>query len=164
MSEHKKTTVVFPLQGEQLLLGMKKRGFGAGWWNGFGGKLEFGESYVTSAVRETSEEVGLAVDESHLRHAANIIFRFDGKVDVVTKVYIATEFEGTPTETEEMKPQWFQQAEIPYDTMWPGDDKWIPKILSDTALLPLGFIIDFTGDNQFVSIQAVDPKIIASYF
>ncbi len=164
MSKYKKTTVVFPLQNEQLLLGMKKRGFGAGWWNGFGGKLEAGESYAASAVRETSEEVGLTIDESHLRHAADIVFRFDGKVDVVTKAYIATEFEGTPTETEEMKPQWFLRTKIPYDTMWPGDDKWIPKILANTTSLSLGFIIDFTGDNQFTAIQSVDLNTIASYF
>ncbi len=28
----------------RILLGMKKRGFGAGRWNGFGGKVEEGES------------------------------------------------------------------------------------------------------------------------
>ncbi|KAJ1429629.1 hypothetical protein B484DRAFT_396306, partial [Ochromonadaceae sp. CCMP2298] len=28
----------------EVLLGMKKRGFGAGKWNGFGGKMDPGES------------------------------------------------------------------------------------------------------------------------
>ncbi|MEK7165153.1 MAG: DNA mismatch repair protein MutT, partial [Patescibacteria group bacterium] len=31
-------------QNEKVLLGMKKRGFGAGRWNGFGGKLQDGET------------------------------------------------------------------------------------------------------------------------
>ena len=35
----------------RILLGMKKRGFGAGKWNGFGGKLEPGESVQEAAKR-----------------------------------------------------------------------------------------------------------------
>jgi hypothetical protein len=31
-------------KNNQLLLGVKKRGFGEGWWNGFGGKVHKGES------------------------------------------------------------------------------------------------------------------------
>lgn len=143
---------------------MKKRGFGAGWWNGFGGKLEPGESYTASAVRETSEEAGLGIKESDLVHAADIVFRFDGQVNVTTRAYIVTEFDGTPTETEEMKPQWFPLSKIPFDTMWAGDNQWIPKIMGNTEQLPLGFIIDFTGDNQFVAIHIVDPAQIANYF
>lgn len=36
---------------KQILLGMKKRGFGAGKWNGFGGKLEENESNEVGAKR-----------------------------------------------------------------------------------------------------------------
>jgi len=36
----KQTTIIFPIYDDQVLLGMKKRGFGEGKWNGFGGKLE----------------------------------------------------------------------------------------------------------------------------
>ena len=35
----------------RVLLGMKKRGFGAGKWNGFGGKLEPGETIEEAAKR-----------------------------------------------------------------------------------------------------------------
>jgi 8-oxo-dGTP pyrophosphatase MutT (NUDIX family) len=37
----------------EILLGMKKRGFGAGKWNGFGGKLEENESNEAAAKRST---------------------------------------------------------------------------------------------------------------
>ena len=37
-------TLVFVLGHGRVLLGMKKRGFGEGNWNGFGGKKELGES------------------------------------------------------------------------------------------------------------------------
>ena len=32
-------TLVFLREGRRVLLGMKKRGFGVGKWNGFGGKV-----------------------------------------------------------------------------------------------------------------------------
>lgn len=35
----------------EVLLGYKKRGFGCGKWNGFGGKVEKGESIIDAAVR-----------------------------------------------------------------------------------------------------------------
>ena len=35
----------------EFLLGMKKRGFGVGRWNGFGGKVEPGETVVQGALR-----------------------------------------------------------------------------------------------------------------
>jgi 8-oxo-dGTP pyrophosphatase MutT (NUDIX family) len=42
-----------------LLLGRKKRGFGAGKINGFGGKVEPGETILAGALRETAEEAGV---------------------------------------------------------------------------------------------------------
>ena len=41
----KPTTLVFPIDEQnRILLGRKKRGFGANKYNGFGGKLDDGES------------------------------------------------------------------------------------------------------------------------
>jgi len=45
--------------GRSLLLGFKKRGFGAGKFNGFGGKQESGENMEECARRELREESGL---------------------------------------------------------------------------------------------------------
>jgi 8-oxo-dGTP pyrophosphatase MutT (NUDIX family) len=39
-------------QANKALLGMKKRGFGSGFYNGFGGKVEPGETIAEAAVRE----------------------------------------------------------------------------------------------------------------
>lgn len=164
MSNYKKTTVVFTVRGNEILLGMKKRGFGADWWNGYGGKLEPGESYKASAMRETAEESGIRINEAQLQHVADLVFRFDGVVDVVTRAYIAGAFTGEPVETEEMRPQWFAKTEIPYDTMWPGDNQWIPKILDENTSKPLGFILDFTKNNEFTAIELVNPKEIEHYF
>ena len=46
------TTLCFPKRENLFLLGRKKRGFGAGYYNGFGGKIEDRESFRACAVRE----------------------------------------------------------------------------------------------------------------
>ena len=41
------TTLCFPVNARgQILLGRKKRGFGVSKWNGFGGKIEKGETFL----------------------------------------------------------------------------------------------------------------------
>lgn len=44
-------TLVLITRPNQVLLGMKKRGFGQGRWNGFGGKVEKGETILEAAKR-----------------------------------------------------------------------------------------------------------------
>jgi len=88
---------------------MKKRGFGMGKWNCFGGKVEAGESMVGSAVRELEEEAGLTVQEEDLTHVGTMIYFYDTKPQPL-KVHVFTVkvFLGSPTESEEMMPQWFR--------------------------------------------------------
>ena len=47
----KQFTLVFVLDESRILLGLKKRGFGCGRWNGFGGKVEAGETIAEAAKR-----------------------------------------------------------------------------------------------------------------
>eukprot|EP00906_Rhabdomonas_costata_P018983 RCo027641 len=44
-------------------------------------------------------------------------------------VFIARKFEGSPEETEEMRPQWFAVADIPFPQMWADDLFWMPQVL-----------------------------------
>ena len=63
----------------RLLLGMKRRGFGAGRYNGFGGKVEASETPQQGAERELFEEAGIT---ARLTQIACIVFEFDDKPGV----------------------------------------------------------------------------------
>ncbi|XP_062469587.1 oxidized purine nucleoside triphosphate hydrolase isoform X2 [Pezoporus occidentalis] len=53
-------TLVLVVQPQRVLLGLKKRGFGAGLWNGFGGKVQPGESIKEAARSCRKMSVGVA--------------------------------------------------------------------------------------------------------
>src|SRR3989344_6852580 len=113
----------------RILLGMRKRGFGAGRWNGFGGKVELGESVEDAAKREVKEEAGLEI--ASIEKIGNIDFEFlNDPVVLEVNIFRADKFEGNPVETDEMKPQWFHVDEIPFDQMWPADKIWLPLFLA----------------------------------
>lgn len=127
----KKQTLCLIHDHPMVLLGMKKRGFGAGRWNGFGGKVEKGESVEDAVLRELKEEARVSVE--NIQRMGIIHFEFHNKTEEVLEVYIFKGFNiiGNPLETEEMKPKWFHKKEIPFDKMWPDDEYWIPLFLRD---------------------------------
>ncbi len=113
----------------QILLGMKKRGFGMGRWNGFGGKVEKGETIEEAAVREIKEEAGIEIEQK-LEKIGILNFEFQGNPEILeVHIFRGEKFNGQPIESEEMKPQWFHIDEIPYSEMWPDDIHWIPLFL-----------------------------------
>ncbi len=115
-------------QHPNVLLGMKKRGFGAGRWNGFGGKVSEGETIEVAAKREMMEEAGIELQE--MDKVGIIEFEFRGNPEILeVHIFKADNFLGEPSESEEMKPQWFHVDEIPFGEMWPDDIHWIPMFL-----------------------------------
>lgn len=112
----------------RILLGMKKRGFGAGRWNGFGGKLKEEETIEDAAKREILEEAGITA--RNLEKRGIIEFEFQGNPEIFeVHVFRVNDFSGTPEESDEMKPEWFHIDRIPYNTMWPDDILWLPLFL-----------------------------------
>jgi len=115
-------------KGGQILLGMKKRGFGAGRWNGFGGKVKTGENIEQAAIRETQEECGIEIIE--LEKTGIVNFKFEESPEILeVHLFNIKRFAGEPKESEEMEPRWFSYAEIPFDSMWPDDQFWLPLFL-----------------------------------
>jgi 8-oxo-dGTP diphosphatase/2-hydroxy-dATP diphosphatase len=108
---------------------MKKRGFGAGRWNGFGGKVESGETIAEAAARELFEESNLVAGD--LLEIGILIFKFaDATPDLEVHVFRVDKFTGEPQESEEMRPQWFKIADIPYEQMWADDILWLPLLIA----------------------------------
>jgi 8-oxo-dGTP pyrophosphatase MutT (NUDIX family) len=124
-------TLLFLLTDEQILLAMKKRGFGVGKWNGVGGKIEAGESIEEALVRECQEEIG--VTPVSWQKVAELDFVQDSDANpwhMYVHAYISKVWQGDPAESEEMKPQWYSQSTIPYEKMWEDDVYWLPKVLA----------------------------------
>ncbi|XP_041978510.1 7,8-dihydro-8-oxoguanine triphosphatase-like [Aricia agestis] len=125
-------TLVFLQNDSQVLLGLKKRGFGKDKWNGFGGKVEPNETIVDAAVRELHEECCVTVKSQDLKNIGHLEFTFEGESTLMdVRVFSTTVFKGTPTETEEMLPKWFNKNDLPYKDMWLDDKIWLPYMFNN---------------------------------
>ncbi len=122
---------------KELLLAMKKRGFGKGKWNGVGGKenSEKGDiNIVGTAIRETEEEIGVKIKK--MEKVAVLTFHFPYKKDwdQDVHVFLVRDWQGEPVESGEMLPKWFKINDIPYNEMWDDDRYWLPKVLQGNKL------------------------------
>lgn len=124
------TTLCLLRKEDEILLALKKRGFGEGKYNGVGGKLEGEETPEDALIREVEEEIGVVLtkyekvgfvefDEFYKGERQNLVFH----------LYFGYEWNGEIRETEEMKPEWFNVKDIPYDKMFPDDTYWLPLVI-----------------------------------
>ncbi|KAI0682937.1 hypothetical protein BC835DRAFT_1297409 [Cytidiella melzeri] len=148
-------TNAFIRQKGKVLLGYKKRGFGSGMrviilYNGFGGKVEPGETTVQAAARELQEEAGVTAP---LRRCGSLFFILEGSEAAWhIEMFTADEFAGTIAESDEMRPEWFSDGSdpaldlppIPLANMWADDVFWMPMFLSNRLFVGRG---DFTKGN-----------------
>jgi ADP-ribose pyrophosphatase YjhB (NUDIX family) len=143
----KKFTLCTILQNNKILLGMKKRGFGEGRWNGFGGKINSNETIKEATIREVKEES--CIDIVNPKKRGVIEFRFEKDKNEILQVHIfsVNDFSGAPKETEEMLPKWFNIDDIPYNDMWSDDKYWLPMLL-DGKNFTGSFL--FGGENDDV--------------
>ena len=137
----KEATICLLVKGNQkdkeILLAIKKRGFGVGKWNGVGGKIDFekgDKNVIDAAIRETEEEIGVRVKELEKVAILNFTFPYNRAWDQTVHVFLAQNWEKEPVESEEMAPRWFKIHEIPYDKMWDDDKVWLPNILEGKKL------------------------------
>lgn len=144
----KVTTLLFLLKDDEILLAMKKRRYGAGKWNGAGGKADPGESPLQAAIRECQEEISVTPLNPTFVGRIKFYEKDDPSFCHDCHIFTATKWQGNPLETEEMRPQWFKTHDIPYGQMWPDDELWFP-IMLDGKLFEGEVTTD--GNNVLVS-------------
>jgi 8-oxo-dGTP pyrophosphatase MutT (NUDIX family) len=148
----------------KLLLGVKKRGFGMGKINAPGGKVEEGETYRDAAVRETFEEVGIRVNSCE--KVGQVVFRelyFKGAPETdIMHVFLSEDFSGEPTETDEIKAEWYPVNDLPYSKMWGDDEHWMPEVLRGNKV---DAYFHFNENNTFTDfrVDIVPDKCIAHF-
>ncbi|MFK8015143.1 MAG: 8-oxo-dGTP diphosphatase [Gammaproteobacteria bacterium] len=150
-----RATLLFVIDGDQILLIRKKRGMGAGKVNGPGGRMEGDESSEACAVRETIEELHVTPLSPTLR--ARQRFHFVDGYRLTVFCFVSYAHEGIATETDEAAPLWTALDAIPYEEMWADDALWLPRILR-------GEIVDgryiFDGDTM-VDYAFREPAVLA---
>lgn len=142
----KQFTLCMVCSGGGVLLGMKKRGFGEGRWNGFGGKVGSEETLEQAAIRELKEEA--EIKPISMYKIGIIDFSFQDNPEILeVHIFRVDDYVGEPRETEEMRPQWFKIDEIPFSQMWPDDEHWFPYLLGGN-LFKGRFLFDNPSDAE----------------
>lgn len=153
--ENLTTTLLLIIKDNRILLARKKRGFGEGKLNGVGGKQEIGETIEETMIRETQEEIGV-VPKDFFKMA---IIDFDEYVkgkrtNVSMHIFLAKDFDGEISESDEMNPEWHDLKNIPFNQMFADDNFWLPEILKGNKVIG-----NFVYDEDF-NILSKDLKIV----
>jgi len=110
--------------------------------------MEPGETPLECAVRELEEEVGVQADDG--QWGGEHRFQFVDGYTLHVDVYWTRTFRGTPIETDEAVPLWFEETDIPYHEMWEDDRLWIPHLLAGRC---------FSGRYVFDEDRMVDAVL-----
>ena len=147
------TTLLMLVQGDpisDILLGYKKVGFGKGKYTGIGGKVEPGETIRKAAIREMEEETSIVVAQKNLISSGHIDFYFPAKPEwnLTIHIFLSKYWQGTPTESREIAPQWFNVHQLPFDKMWDDATYWYPRILGGEKI---SAAFTFESDNETIA-------------
>ncbi len=157
-------TLCFPLRthngSEQVLLGLKKTGFGRGKVVGIGGHVEPGESVVQAICREVDEESGLGIDAMDLIPAGTVEFVFPARPDwdMFTTVFLCRKFSGEAAESDEIAPRWYPVDQLPEARMWADAIHWLAAFLSGQRG---HWRVVLNDDNETVASSTHRPAHVA---
>ncbi len=141
----------------EVLLGRRKRtGLGHGKIVAPGGHVEPGESPAEAAAREVKEESGIHVTPGALTEAAHITFLFPVRLDwdMTVAIFTGATWTGHAAESDEIAPEWFPVAALPYDRMWGDAPHWLPRVLAGERLRAT---FSYADDNETLASVSVEP-------
>ena len=158
-------SLCFLTRKDEILLGLKKQGFGAGNWVGIGGKQEENESIEETAVREAEEEV--SITPRYLRKVGHLEFYFPRadhpeNWNQQATIFQTSSWTGSEKETEEILPKWFSTNAIPYDQMWDDARFWLPKLIQGNEFYGIFFFdpelkVEAYDIGELSAVEAPDP-------
>ena len=101
-----------------------------GKYNGIGGKLDANETIEQAMIRETQEEINVTpIDYKQVGLIHFDVWYKGERVNLNLNIFNCSDYIGTVSETEEMKPVWFKKQELPYEKMIEDDLLWLPLVL-----------------------------------
>ena len=153
--------VCYPTKDDKVLLGIRKSSstdLGLNLIAGFGGKVgdheEFAKESIEDAlIRELKEELNITLTSYTHRGSVTFLFPNKPKWSMQTQIYVTSEWEGEPTETESMKPEWFEMRNLPSSQMWEDNQYWVPLVLRGKNIEA---IFVYNDDNKTLKDKRVN--------
>lgn len=133
--QHRRVVLCFIFRSSggsrEVLLGLKRTGFGAGRVVAIGGKIDGLESDAEAAVREVREESGIEFTPAELRYVGRISWYFPAMPgwSMAATLFVADGGGAVPIDCDEIEPRWYEIRSIPWDQMWKDAAHWLPSVL-----------------------------------
>ena len=154
--------IVYLLDEGNILLAKSNYRQGKITWNGISGYIEKHESPEQAAIRELYEEIKVRVYESDLEKAGVIhhkLLKNNALInDFSMTIFTCRRWQGEPTITPGIVPQWYSYEDIPYTDMFDDDKEWLPKVLDHEQVIVevVSTEDDQTGEKTITSVSVRD--------
>jgi len=132
------TVIGYLVRSDRVLLGIRKRvsdNLGHRIVAGIGGRLEPGETSDQALRREILEEVKVRIKALRLVGRSVNLSPHKPSHNLGIDIFVVTEFDGEPQETDDIAPLWAPKTDLPLDRMWPDNRLTTPLILQGERIV-----------------------------
>lgn len=151
--------VCYIVRGGKVLLGVRKKtstGLGRGKIAGIGGKLEEGETVEAALVREVQEETGLTLEAWEGRGEVRFIWTHNPAWNMKVSVFVANKWIGEPTESPDIRPNWYGLSELPLEEMWEDNSYWVTPVLEGKTVIA-AFLLGKDSEVIDYGMETIQP-------